>query len=72
MPEGQAKIIRACFARYNRNGGYLVIGFDDKTLQPELGNEPADVRRAFHVDDIQGLISRYAYDPSSRRLRWLV
>jgi hypothetical protein len=60
--EGQAKIVRACLALYNRNGGYFVIGFDDQTLQPDLGNEPCDSRRAFHVDDIQGLVSRYAYD----------
>lgn len=61
-PEGQAKIIRACLALRNRNGGFLVIGFDDKTLKPDRGQEPANVRATFHVDDIQGLISKYAYD----------
>jgi hypothetical protein len=59
-PNGIAKIVRAAFALRNRNGGYLVIGFDDKTLQPDLGHEPADVRAAFHTDTVQGLISRYA------------
>ena len=44
----------------NRNGGFLVIGFDDETLEPDLDNEPPDVRSVFHVDKIQGLISRYA------------
>src|SRR5262249_58403471 len=51
---------RGALALRNRNGGYFVIGFDDKTLQPDIGNEPAGVRAAFHTDKIQGLISRYA------------
>lgn len=58
--EGKAKIIKACFALRNRNGGYLVVGFDDKTHQPDKGNEPADIRSAFHPDTIQGLLSNYA------------
>jgi hypothetical protein len=59
-PQGLSKIVRGALALRNRNGGYFVIGFDDKTLQPDIGNEPADVRAAFHADKIQGLISRYA------------
>ena len=46
-PEGQAKIIRACLALRNRNGGFLVIGFNDETMQPDTGEEPANVRAAF-------------------------
>jgi hypothetical protein len=57
---GAAKIIRASFALRNRNGGYLVIGFNNDTLQPETDGRPTDVRDIFHVDKIQGLISRYA------------
>ena len=60
---GIAKIVKAVFAIRNRNGGFLVIGFDDKTLQPDLANEPADVRANFHQDSIQLLVSRYAYEP---------
>jgi hypothetical protein len=59
-PHGIAKIARAALALRNRNGGYLLIGFDDKTLQPDAGNQPQDVRRAFHTDKIQGIISRYS------------
>ena len=59
-PAGVAKIVRAALALRNRNGGYLVIGFDDTTLQPDTVNRPADVRPAFHIDKIQGIISRYA------------
>jgi hypothetical protein len=58
-PEGEAKIARAALAIRNGNGGFLIIGFDDKTLQPDAGNEPGDVRTAFHIDKIQGIVSRY-------------
>jgi hypothetical protein len=57
---GIAKLVRAVLALRNRNGGYIVVGLDDKTLKPYIENEPANVREAFHVDKIQGLISRYA------------
>jgi hypothetical protein len=39
------------------------IGFDDKTLEPDLANAQPDVRGIFHQDRIQALISRYAYEP---------
>jgi hypothetical protein len=48
-PQGLSKIVRGALALRNRNGGYFVIGFDDKTLQPDIGNEPIDVRAAFHT-----------------------
>jgi hypothetical protein len=57
---GIEKIVKATLALRNRNGGYLVIGFDDNSLLPDSGHEPTDVRGAFHVDKIQGLVSRYA------------
>jgi hypothetical protein len=59
-PKGIAKIARAAFALRNRNGGYILIGFDDKTLQPDVGNRPPNVRRAFHTDKIQGIVSHYS------------
>ncbi len=59
-PNGIAKLVRAILALRNRNGGYIVVGFDNKTLKPDIENEPANVREAFHFDKIQGLISRYA------------
>jgi hypothetical protein len=61
-PDGMAKIIRAALALRNRNGGYLLIGFDDKTLQPDIGKAPRDVRAAFPLDKIQGLVSRHSSD----------
>lgn len=62
LPEGQAKIIKGCLALRNRNGGFFIIGFDDKTLLPDAGNAPAKPREVFHVDKIQALISKYAQD----------
>jgi hypothetical protein len=56
----QAKIVRATLALRNRNGGYLIIGFDDKTGLPDPKNRPSDIHSTFHTDKIQGLISKYA------------
>ncbi len=66
-PEGIAKIARAAIALRNRNGGYLVIGFDDGTLQPDP-NRPADVRATFHVDVVQGIVSGTRMTNSRSRL----
>jgi len=62
-PEGMSKIVRAVLALRNHGGGYLVVGFDNETLQPDIKNTPADVRSAFHIDKIQGLISRFSSEP---------
>src|SRR5262245_43740576 len=56
---GIEKIVKAVLALRNRNGGYLAIGFDDKTLLPVAENKPTNVRDAFHFDVIPGLVSRY-------------
>jgi hypothetical protein len=58
--ESIAKITKAVIALYNRNGGYLIIGFDNKTLLPDQEGAPHDVKAAFHVDIIQGIVSRYS------------
>ena len=62
-PENIAKIVRATFALYNRNGGELVIGFDNTSLKPDTPNVPNDVRRVFHGDVIQAIVSKYASKP---------
>lgn len=36
-PEGIAKIVKAAFAIRNRNGGFLLVGFEDKTWMPVDG-----------------------------------
>jgi hypothetical protein len=61
--EGKAKIVIAALALRNYGGGYLVIGFDDKTLQPLVDGVPSNVRGLFHVDKIQGMIAKYSSEP---------
>lgn len=61
--EGQQKIIRSTLALRNHGGGYLIIGFDDQTLQASTANVPADVRSVFHQDTIQALVTRFASEP---------
>ncbi|MFY9656128.1 MAG: RNA-binding domain-containing protein [Methylocystis sp.] len=59
--EGVAKLVKATFALRNRNGGFLAVGLDDKTLRIDTVNAPpSDIRHAFHTDVIQGIISNYA------------
>lgn len=59
-PEGIAKIARAAIALRNFNGGYIVIGFDNETLEPDSENEPDDIRSMFHIDKIQRIVSKYS------------
>jgi len=59
-PEGISKIVKACIAMRNNDGGFLVIGFDNKSGQPDLTNIPQDVRAKFNIDKIQGAISKYS------------
>ncbi|MDF2857069.1 MAG: hypothetical protein K0Q87_2920 [Neobacillus sp.] len=61
-PEGISKIIKACIAMRNNNGGFFFIGFDEESRQPDVDNTPIqDVRELFNLDDIQSVVSRFAY-----------
>ena len=62
-PEGTAKIVRAVFALRNHGGGYFIVGFEDDTLHPDQTNIPPDVHSAFHTDNVQRLITKYASEP---------
>jgi len=62
-PEGLAKVVKTVLALRNFGGGYMVIGFHDKTLKPDTANAPEDVQVAFHIDTIQALISKFASEP---------
>ncbi|MEY9199437.1 hypothetical protein ABIA16_004616 [Sinorhizobium fredii] len=62
-PAGIAKIAIACMALRNRNGGYLIIGFDNNTLEPTTEGIPADVKAEFHIDVIQQIVSKYSSVP---------
>ncbi len=70
QPAGMEKIVEGVIALRNRNGGFFIIGFDDTTLAPDTANEPSSAKQLFHVDDIQGLISRYASDPFEIEIAW--
>jgi hypothetical protein len=61
-PEGIAKVVRACLAMRNQNGGFLLIGLNDQTLQVETAGKPNNIRDSFHTDEIQQLVSRFAHD----------
>src|SRR5215471_6679662 len=60
IPADVAKIVKAAFAIHNRNGGFLIIGLNDKSLKPEQKHKPASVRATYHIDKIQSIISKYA------------
>lgn len=59
-PDGQANLVRTALALRNHNGGFLIIGFDDKTMLPDEANRPQDIKVSYHSDKVQGLISKYA------------
>ncbi|MEA5480491.1 RNA-binding domain-containing protein [Pseudanabaena galeata UHCC 0370] len=59
-PDDIAKIIKTAIAMRNNNGGYIVIGFDNKTLEPLLDSAQSNVRQMFNIDKIQGAISKYS------------
>lgn len=58
----QAKIIKTVLSLRNNNGGYMVFGFDDKTLQP-VTPVPYDPLAAFHQDTLQALITKFSSEP---------
>lgn len=57
-----AKLVRAIFALRNRGGGFLVLGFDDKTLQPDPYPLGKPIETVYHHDEVQGVVSRYAHE----------
>lgn len=62
-PDGIAKIVKTTLALRNHGGGYMVIGLNDETLKPDFDKAPVDVRAIFHIDKIQGIISKYSSEP---------
>ena len=57
--DGIAKLVKAMFAIRNRNGGFLLIGFnnEDGSPDPYIFEDPSET--LFHFDILQGLVSRY-------------
>lgn len=61
--QGQAKLVRTTLALRNFDGGFFLIGFDDKSLLPDMQNVPLDVKKEFHPDKICALVARFASEP---------
>ena len=57
-----ARLVKAIFAIRNRNGGFIVIGYDDATQLPDKFKLGESVEKLYHIDKIQGLVSSYAND----------
>ena len=57
-----AKLVRALMALRNRNGGFLVIGIDDKTRTPDTP-APDDPKSTFNGEGLQLLVGRHASEP---------
>jgi hypothetical protein len=58
--EGKDKIVRAAIAMRNHGGGYVLIGFRNDTGEPYTDNIPSNVRKLFHQDNIQRIVSKYS------------
>lgn len=67
-PEGVAKLVKAAFALRNRNGGTLTIGFNDLALTPDPYSLVGDIKQIFHLDVVQGHISKFANQPFEVKL----
>jgi hypothetical protein len=64
QPRHIAGLVKALLALRNNNGGYLFIGFNDKTQRPDpLPRKFRQPRRVYSSDMIQRLVSDYASDP---------
>lgn len=61
-PYSKAKLAKAALALRNRNGGFVLIGFDDKTLEPLAPPSGTDVVASFHVDVVQSIVSQFAFE----------
>src|ERR1700739_1509427 len=70
QPTGIEKIVKATFALRNRNGGFLVIGFDNDTYAPDVDHEPAKPKDLFPGDLMQGIISRFAAYLFEIKIMW--
>jgi len=56
VPSHTAKIVKAVIALRNFNGGYLLIGFDNATMQPSKNLPAKDQTVMFSADAIQALV----------------
>jgi hypothetical protein len=70
-PEGRAKIVKSCIALRNHDGGRLLIGFNNDTGEPEVNTLLQDVEASFHIDNIQGMVTKHASEAFEVEVRWI-
>jgi len=58
-PRHQAKIIKTLLALRNYNGGLMIFGFNDVTLDQEP-DAPENIEALFHTDKIQSWITKFS------------
>lgn len=68
--EGIAKLIKSIFAISNRNGGYLVIGFNNVSGLPDAYSFDTPACELFHQDKVQSLVMKYASQPLAIEVHW--
>lgn len=61
-PDEKAKVIKACMALRNMDGGWLAIGIENGTGKAAK-NPPIDIRAAYDADAINKLIVEFSSDP---------
>jgi predicted HTH transcriptional regulator len=55
-----ATIVRALIALRNFDGGILILGLDDKSLESLEAQRPVNWRELYHADKIQALVGKLA------------
>ncbi len=68
--EDTSKLIKACLALRNRNGGHLLIGFHDDG-SPNPAAIPSNAKDMFHTDEVQLILSRHSSEPFELEVRFV-
>lgn len=68
--EGKAKIIKACIALRNNNGGTFLVGFNDDG-SPDIQGAHSKPRETFHPDVIQSIASKFCSEAFEVKVHYL-
>jgi hypothetical protein len=68
--EGKAKIIKACIALRNNNGGTFLVGFNNDG-SPDIQGAHPNPRESFHPDVIQAIASKFCSDAFEVKVHYL-
>lgn len=66
----QEKVARELIALRNQNGGILVFGFDDESLEPLALGRPKDVVAAYHQDKVQKVVKDFIEPPFEAKVHF--